>query len=235
VTVVTAAHCINGRKPSDLAVIAGINSLSATILGSNLYGVSIVYQHPLYDSDRISHDIAVLKLSRSVTTSSQITPVCLPSSNDSSIVYDKILVAIGWGLNENRVMPNLLQQTTLKVINGFNICRQASIYSPTRNLCVIDADTTRDSNICSGDSGGPLVYYNGSRWVIYGVASFGMTDDTDEFCINVLPSYFTSVPYFLDYIMNPYGANTAISLLPFNLLNLFLQLIFTIRFISSIF
>jgi secreted trypsin-like serine protease len=220
-TVVTAAHCVNRRKPSDLAVVMGISSLAETISVSNLYGVAIVYQHPSYDSNLISNDIAVLKLSKSVTFSAQISPVCLPASNDSSIVYNKNLVAIGWGLNENQVLPNLLQQTTLRVINGQSICQVANVYSPTRNLCVIDPDTNRDSNICSGDSGGPLIYYNGANWVIYGIASFGMSDNTNERCISTLPAYFTSVPFYLDYILNPYGANKASSLMSFNLLKYF--------------
>lgn len=53
--------------------------------------------HEDYNNTLLSNDIAVLKLSGSITRSNKVTTICLPASKDSiSDVYDKDVVVAGW-------------------------------------------------------------------------------------------------------------------------------------------
>ena len=68
--------------------------------------------------------------------------------------------------------------------------------------CTIDDNPTKSSNVCFGDSGGPLMYNSNGRWHLYGITSMVILNGTifNRFCKPNEPSYFTSVPYYLDFV-----------------------------------
>ena len=52
-------------------------------------------QHPQYNSGTVDNDFAIIQLTREVTFSSSIMPVCLPTSNTN---YDsRVSTVTGWG------------------------------------------------------------------------------------------------------------------------------------------
>jgi secreted trypsin-like serine protease len=55
------------------------------------------------------------------------------------------------------------------------------------------------SNICYGDSGGPMLYKIGNIWYLYGITSFTLANQNQS-CNPIRPSFFTSVPNFMDWI-----------------------------------
>ncbi len=48
-----------------------------------------------------------------------------------------------------------------------------------------------------GDSGGPLMAFKNGVWYLYGLTSFG-----DKSCDPTMPSYYTKVTIYLDWILS---------------------------------
>ena len=74
-----------------------------------------------------------------------------------------------------KIKPEVLQKTQIKLI-GEKKCRKllkqkGEILGNDANT-VLCADTT-ETDSCEGDSGGPLFRREGSKWIVYGLASFG--------------------------------------------------------------
>ena len=68
-----------------------------------------------------------------------------------------------------------------------------SKFNQEKTYCAVVAHKLQDS--CDGDSGGPLMLKIGNSWHLYGLTSFG-----DYSCESSLPSYYTKVPFYLDWI-----------------------------------
>jgi secreted trypsin-like serine protease len=71
-----------------------------------------------------------------------------------------------------------------------------------RQYCLYDKSKDIDqSNVCFGDSGGPFFYKKNEKWYIYGITSWGDDGDTGR-CVVKNPSFFTSVPVYIDWIVD---------------------------------
>ena len=165
---------------------------------------SNIYIHPQWDSNKIRNDVAIIKLKNSLTFSNQVSAVCLPSANSHTSLYGKDVIATGWGYIGDGNAPALLQQAKLKVANEsyFDLLSNLFLsFIPTEQYAVIEdlPENNPDTNICSGDSGGPIVYFADGKWTVYGVTSYASVDDKGK-CIPSNPSFFSSVPYYLDFI-----------------------------------
>jgi len=203
-TVLTASHCtLFVQIPSQLAIFVGLHS-SRTIPPSNdIYSASKIFIHPEYNKTSLRNDISVIKLVRPIVFSDKVSNVCLPpSANIHDTLYDKDVVATGWGVAQDGNLPTYLQQASLKILNDsfFDVIRQnVKIFVPTEQYAVVEDRDKSDTNICFGDSGGPLVFYNGNKWILGGIASYVLTYKNGS-CAPSVPSFFTSVPYYLDFI-----------------------------------
>jgi len=201
--ILTAAHCVDFLRTSQLAIyVGGYETVrrGSTLDAANIYQASSIKRHRFYNSRLITNDVAVVKLSRSITFSDKVSPICLPTSTDSTVVYNKKLVLSGWGVDEIGRDPAVLQQAELTVINGNSLCTSdGKKYSIKQNYCAIGSGSSTTPSTCFGDSGGPLQYYDGTKWTVFGLTSYGYVDQTKS-CIKNIPSYFTNVPYFLDWI-----------------------------------
>merc|ERR1712210_330821 len=101
--VVTAAHCLYAGK--DLMTLKG-GSQFRVMLGehdhckatSSFVLASAVHKHPKFDisSASVDNDIAILKLSKDLTFSDKIKPVCLPTSATKDY-SGKASTVSGWG------------------------------------------------------------------------------------------------------------------------------------------
>jgi trypsin len=200
--ILTAAHCVDFLSASQLAIyVGGYETVQSgsTLNEANIYRVSRIKRHPFYSSRTLRNDIALVKLSRSITYSDEVSPICLPATTDSKVVYNKKLVLSGWGVDETRDLPSVLQQAQLTVINGNSLCTaNGRSYNINTNYCALGVGSPTP-NSCFGDSGGPLQYYDGTKWTVFGLVSYGYVDIT-RFCINSVPSYYANVPYFLNWI-----------------------------------
>ena len=79
--VITAAHCVNGFKASQVAIYAG----SISFLGGTQIRVgSYVIVHPNYNAAVLLNDIALVKLASPLDMSDPyISRICLPTVNSS--------------------------------------------------------------------------------------------------------------------------------------------------------
>jgi secreted trypsin-like serine protease len=175
-----------------------LHDSSTTPDDSDIFTVSTIEIHPEYDEDNIRNDVALIKLTESITFSDEVSAVCLPTANSHASLYGKTVVVSGWGLTQAGVIATNLQQATLKVVTDSNLCATIPNYISDEQYCVIEDDASPDTNVCSGDSGGPLVYFDGSKWTLYGITSYVLT--VNDACDSTQPSYFTSVPYYLNFI-----------------------------------
>ena len=120
------------------------------------------------------YDIALLRLSRDVTFTTYIKPICLPPT---ASLGQKLFVA-GWGKTENGSSSNVKLKLALPLFDKEQ-CQgtygNAGVMLGHGQIC---AGGQKDKDSCKGDSGGPLMTMernrNGSgKWTVVGVVSFG--------------------------------------------------------------
>lgn len=205
--VLTAAHCFD-KIPSFLEIYigTGLFNLSDAKPGVNLFKVSRKIKHEKYNKeDYFANDIALLELSKPVITSKKVSTICLPSSYDTKIAYNKTLRVAGWGSTKQKVsqdsISNSLMEVKIEIINFFNetLCQNMD----ELKYCGYDF-SQKHSNLCVGDSGGSLMHFMNGKWYVFGVVSFGNVEfdqnNTEIKCQNDLPTYFTIIPRYIDWI-----------------------------------
>ncbi|XP_043942877.1 uncharacterized protein LOC122814356 [Protopterus annectens] len=181
--VITAAHCI--QHPSSVSsykVVLGGYQLQITNANMVILSISNIFVNEDFDIVQDGNDTAVLKLSQSVTFSSYILPVCLPSSTlqfpDGMLCW-----VTGWGTIATDVYlpyPQTLQEVQMPIINQPQCdCLYHTGTSYSKNTRIVNSDaicagyTVGQKDSCQGDSGGPLVCKIDNMWVLAGLVSWG--------------------------------------------------------------
>ncbi|CAB3241745.1 unnamed protein product [Arctia plantaginis] len=162
--VATAAHCVSRARPRDIAVWLGALDTSAGAHTARKLGVTQKILHPLFQfritqPDR--YDIALLKLSRPITYTSHILPICLPERDIE--LRGRAGVIAGWG--------------TEQCINWHRI-KQISVEIHSEMICAGHSDGHQDA--CLGDSGGPLIVLENGRYYLVGITSAGFGCGVDH-------------------------------------------------------
>ncbi|XP_043098417.1 transmembrane protease serine 9-like [Puntigrus tetrazona] len=201
--VLTAAHCLPGVSTSDLLVYLG----KRTQQGVNTYEISrnviSIIVHPSYNSQTSDNDIALLRLSSTVTFNNYIRPVCLAAQN--SIFSNGTSSWItGWGDVRSGVSlaaPGILQETMVPVVANEQCNNLLGSGSVTSNMiCAGLIEGGKDT--CQGDSGGPMVSKQCSLWIQSGITSwgYGCADPSS-------PGVYTRVSQYQSWITNNVGQN----------------------------
>ncbi|XP_030649479.1 transmembrane protease serine 9-like [Chanos chanos] len=173
--VLSAAHCVPGVSASEVTVYLGRQTQEGSNSNEVSRAVSQIISHPDYNSTTFDNDIALLRLSASVTFTDFIRPVCLAASN-STFYNGTDSWVTGWGDNATDVplpSPQTLQEVEVPIVGNRKCsCLYRGRYQITDNMiCAGLLAGGKDS--CQGDSGGPMVSKQGSRWIQSGVVSFG--------------------------------------------------------------
>jgi len=167
--ILTAGHCVFGKKTNDFDVM--INQPLLNHHNGERISVADIIIHPNYDTLTLDNDIALIKLSKS----SKNSPVRLISPYSILDNPGQFGLALGWGsLSANQeIYPVDLQQVFLPVIANTD----CSVYMEgiTNNmLCAGYSLGVKDT--CQGDSGGPLLVLDNrdNRWKQIGITSWGV-------------------------------------------------------------
>ncbi|KAK4878892.1 hypothetical protein RN001_011398 [Aquatica leii] len=147
--VLTAAHCIYGKIPSDVFVVAGTNTL---LSGGIVYSVAILTPHSLYNSTTLVYDVGLVKTTVNFTISALIQSI--PLATDLPCAGTDGIVT-GWGKTTypSPFIPNQLQSLITTYITTLDCQTRIGGTIPFSNICAFRKYT----GVCFGDSGGPFV------------------------------------------------------------------------------
>ena len=188
--IVTAAHCVVGISASSITVRVGSDYYYT---GGTTRNVVKNIIHPYFNSNTMTHDIALLKLGIPVPLAD---PGVATIAMGSTIPADGATVKVsGYGTSSSggELTPYLMK-AALQVVS-YSQANQA--YGGTLTATMFAAAAPgKDS--CQGDSGGPLTF-NGQ---LVGIVSFGYGCADPDF-----PGIYTRVPYFKNWILNQIASN----------------------------
>ncbi|XP_058828032.1 chymotrypsin-1-like [Topomyia yanbarensis] len=189
--ILTAAHCVNAlTTPSLQSVQVGRTNISRPV-DESVYRIELAIAHPGYNaSDSYVNDIALLKLTTPLEFGESVQPVSLPAPCYEIDESELGVTLIGWGLNNDGIVPSILQMVDYYVVpnDQCNAIHDRTIY-PSQ-ICA--AEPGGGKGQCNGDSGGPLLH-NG---VQVGIVSWSIKPCT----IAPYPGILTKVSYFMDFI-----------------------------------
>jgi secreted trypsin-like serine protease len=166
--VLTAAHCVAKYTPDDIDVI--VNKAHLDSDNGERTGIERIIIHPLFDSDTLDNDIALVKLS----TPSSSRPITLLPAHSDEATAEAPVTAIGWGTISaaKNLFPESLHQVDLSLISNEQ-CATAYDSLTDNMICTNSISGVKDT--CQGDSGGPLVIFDSSSktWRQVGITSWG--------------------------------------------------------------
>uniref|UniRef100_A0A5F8GR88 pancreatic elastase II n=1 Tax=Monodelphis domestica TaxID=13616 RepID=A0A5F8GR88_MONDO len=195
--VLTAAHCISSSRTYQ--VVLGRHSLSTNEEGSLAVSVSKSVIHEGWNSNKLSNgnDIALLKLASSVPLTDQIQLGCLPPAG-TILPNHSVCYVTGWGrLQTNGVLPDILQQGRLLVVD-YATCSLPSWWGSSVKTNMVCAGGDGVISSCNGDSGGPLnCQAADGHWEVHGIVSFGSSLGCNYYR---KPSVFTRVSNYNAWI-----------------------------------
>jgi trypsin len=172
--IVTAAHCLYTRNVNDVIIRVGTVYQG---LGGELFRVSKFIVHPQYNYDTDFMDIALIKLSGSITLRSGLKETIRLADQGELIAEGTLTLVSGWGETRNeRELNTVLRGVVLPTVS-FEKCRKSYPTISREVFCAgyyetggRDACQGRKTNWISvnilivtswtyfqpGDSGGPL-------------------------------------------------------------------------------
>ncbi|EDV91600.1 serine protease grass [Drosophila grimshawi] len=211
--ILTAAHCVYGLENSLYEIRLGEHRISTEKDCRRLgrrekcappvldVGIEKMILHEKYDTRRITNDIALLRLNKTVEFQKHIKPICLPINDElkgQSETMSNYFVT-GWGTTEKGSASDVLLQASVP-IQSRSTCSQAYRREVLHTQLCVGGGDLQDS--CKGDSGGPLqapaLYLDEYklRMVVFGIVSQGVKS-----CGQIsLPGLYTNVADYVQWI-----------------------------------
>lgn len=205
--VLTAAHC--AIELDEANVTLGVVDTTDRD-PSMTYKVVDRIVHPEYCSDCAVnlHDIAVIKLSRTVEFTERHRPICLPSSalnlpNTTGYVIG--FGAYNVGTFIGNVMSTYLQQTVVPLVDKETCSKKWSeLAEHAREVATSSTVLCAGSlghGSAQGDSGGPLMTISSNGiWYQIGVTSFGINAGPGYYDQSLAPGVYTKVSSYCDFL-----------------------------------
>jgi len=192
--LVTASHCVTEISSMGVgyySVVLGAHDKDSKKMGKpKRYSIDQIIMHPSYTiggSAAQLGDIALMKVSGKVDTASKFVSA-IELAGEGEEFWGMDCVISGWGsmYGANTQLPNVLKMLDVKVLTKDQCAAKGG-----NHICV----EKRGSSACTGDSGGPLACKKDGVWKLVGAASYVFGD-----CIVLLPSVYTSVPFYRQWI-----------------------------------
>ncbi|KAK2837436.1 hypothetical protein Q5P01_014648 [Channa striata] len=195
--VMTAAQCIFSNLPS--GVLVGKYDLKKQEASSMFILSEKLIVHEKWDPLFVGfgNDIALIKLSQSVTLSDQVQLACVPPAG--TVLPNMYPCYItGWGLlYTGGPRADKLQQALMLVVDHAT-CSQADWWGIAARTNMVCGDGNGVKSACNGDSGGPLNCKNDEGiWEVHGITSFVSSLGCNY---KKKPTVFTRVSAFSDWI-----------------------------------
>lgn len=162
--VLTAAHCVTGRQPGELQVVAGREDLMSP--GGEIRAVTAIWIHPFYTDARAGQDVAVLRMALPLAL--PVLPLATPTD---ALFHGPGLAttALGWGTTTEGGFPSrYLLKVTLPLVDNPACQLLLPGFDGQSMLCAGVPQGGVDT--CQGDSGGPLI----AAGKLVGVTSWGI-------------------------------------------------------------
>ncbi|SUP09405.1 trypsin, putative [Vibrio metschnikovii] len=194
--VLTAAHCVVGKAPSDFEALLSAYDMEQ-LSSATRVKVNQIYLHADYQKNSSSspHDIAVLELVKAVT----IEAAELDDQADvDSLIYGSDMTTLGFGYRQHNGKqgydkPTVLHQVTLPFVPMAQ-CKQAhSIFEKLGDGVFCAGETGKDT--CQGDSGGPIFSNDNSGKKLAGIVSWGVGCGKN-------PGVYTKVSHYHHWIQD---------------------------------
>jgi len=221
--VLTAAHKLNFVNSSDLKVRLGEFDASAFKTPETEIHIEIevesIIKHPLFSPKRLSHDAAVLTLSRSVDISGgnlNINAPCFPSCAEqfSHLFENKTgsnCWLSGWSVDRESLAFRPVQHKVMVSLMAHQTCQQTlTDFLSAREPALADLFSLDPSEVCAGqgphqdvcqtEEGAPLVCQSQSgRWTLVGMMTWtlGCNGGAGE-----TPGVFLNIANVLDWIVS---------------------------------
>ncbi|CAH1119221.1 unnamed protein product [Phaedon cochleariae] len=190
--VLTAAHCVRRLKKSKIRIILGDHDASTTSdIPAKMRAVAAIIRHRNFDADTYNHDIALLKLRKTVDFTKQIRPICIPKAADPA---GRTGTVVGWGrTSEGGLLPSIVQEVDVPILSLAQ-CR-AMKYRSSRITGYMLCAGKGAQDSCQGDSGGPLLVHSGDKYEIVGIVSWGVGCGRPGY-----PGVYTRVSKYLNWL-----------------------------------
>lgn len=208
--VITAAHCVIGEVERKEGKLVGVR-LGEYNTNTEIdcvqedqeqicadppidAGIESTLPHPQYDEASHAHDIALVRLSRTIQYTDFVKPVCLPLTDFRASNEGEVNYVTGFGRTLKGSRSVIKQKLGIKVYDHER-CREKYATKNaviTANQICAGGEFAKDS--CHGDSGGPLMKLQ-KVWFLEGVVSYGNRCGLEDW-----PGIYTHVPAYMDWV-----------------------------------
>jgi trypsin len=167
--VLTAAHCVSGKRARDMSVVVGRATLSGT--GGYSSAINRILMHPNYGRPvSYAHDAALLELTTPITA---IAPITVDSDSSTSNPFEQsgyYLTTAGWGTTSEggSCCPSRMNEVDVPVVDDVT-CKGA--YTTRFDAASMLCAGVGGKDSCQGDSGGPI--FDKTRNIQLGTVSWG--------------------------------------------------------------
>ncbi|KAL1508866.1 hypothetical protein ABEB36_003691 [Hypothenemus hampei] len=195
--LLTAAHCIYNKSPSDFVALVGDHDISTggDTAYSAIYYINAYEIYPTYDSSTDANDIAILRTSTQITFSTYVAPICLPFKYATYDFSSQPVTILGWGQIEfSGPTSNVLLKAEVQVLTNANCQSSYAQVVLSQEICTF----ANGIDSCQADSGGPVMWTNISiaRLYLIGIISHGVG------CATGYPGINVRVTSFLNWILS---------------------------------
>ncbi|XP_001358680.2 serine protease gd [Drosophila pseudoobscura] len=173
-TVITAAHCIHGKKALDLWVYVGRHDRNThPESGATLIRASSTRTPSQYDGNPVpDSDVGLVVLDTEVVYTNYVRPICLWTSRMGLPANEGDMGAVaGWGLDENAVETRYPKAVNVRVVTReqcLSDMKRAEDFITPNTLC---AGNSNAHGPCLGDSGGGLMIMRNGRWTLRAIVA----------------------------------------------------------------
>ncbi|KAF2887771.1 hypothetical protein ILUMI_18402 [Ignelater luminosus] len=208
--VLTSAHCTKQTEDFDLKLTAvrlgeyNIKNETDCVNTTGIkecsdpaedFGIEKIIIHPNFVKYDTKHDIALLRLNRTVTYTDYIRPICLPFPGTTFAKVGDTLLISGFGqINSSTHLAEIKKKIQTKYISDEQ-CAKTNGDSLTKDhFCTKDVRDNTEFR-CYGDTGGPIIFSHKSQWHQEGIVSYGFSG-----CGSYFPNVHLKVKSYLNWI-----------------------------------